>query len=198
MGRVLTHWAREEDAGLAHGKLDAELERMERIVAVIRPGDLLLCNESFASTDEAEGSRIAQEVTTALVRSGVQVRSVTHLYDFARAVADDSALGAVFLRAPRAPSGERSFRLEPGPPLPTSFGLDLYDRAFGTHYADAEERARRRGRRDPLDGAGRPPGRRRHRRRHDRRGCDHAGTMTVWHTTAPGVEALESRCRHPG
>lgn len=137
VGRVLTHWAREEDTGLAHGKLDEELERMERIVALIRPGDLLLCNESFASTTEAEGSQIALEVTTALVRAGVRVRTVTHLYDFARAMADDPALGAAFLRAPRACSGERSFRLEPGEPLPTSYGLDLYDRAFGTYYADA-------------------------------------------------------------
>lgn len=134
---LYTHWAREEDEGLVHGKLDEELERMQQIVTRIRPGDLLLCNESFASTNEAEGSQILLEVTRALVESGVQVRSVTHLYDFARSVEDAPDLSAVFLRAPRAADGERSFRLEPGAPLPTSFGLDLYDRTFGTHYADA-------------------------------------------------------------
>ncbi len=137
IGQVYTHWAREEDEGLTHGKLDEELDRMERIVGLIQPGDLLLCNESFASTTEAEGSQIVLEVTAALVHAGVQVRSVTHLYDFAHHVQDDEALGAVFLRAPRAESGERSYRLEPGPPLRTSYGLDLYDRLFGTDYADA-------------------------------------------------------------
>lgn len=136
-GALFTHWAREEDSGLVHGKLDEELDRMQRIVCGIRPGDLLLCNESFASTNEAEGSHILLEVTRALIGSGVQVRSVTHLYDFARSVAETAGVEAVFLRAPRAADGERSFRLEPGPALPTSFGLDLYDRVFGTRYADA-------------------------------------------------------------
>jgi len=137
VGQVLPHWAREEDEGLRHGKLDEELERMSRIVEVVRPGDLLLCNESFSSTNEAEGSQILLEVTRALIAAGVQIRSVTHLYDFAHAVEELPELGAVFLRAPRAEHGERSFRLEPGPPRRTSFGLDLYDRAFGTRYADA-------------------------------------------------------------
>lgn len=137
VGQVYTHWAREEDERLAHGKLDEELDRMQRIVELIRPGELLLCNESFASTTEAEGSQIVFEVTSALVQAGVQLRSVTHLYDFARAVQDDPSLRAVFLRAPRAGSGERSYRLEPGPPLRTSYGLDLYDRTFGTRYAEA-------------------------------------------------------------
>lgn len=135
--RLFTHWAREEDTALVHGKLDEELERMQQIVARIRPGDLLLCNESFASTNEAEGSQILLEVTRALVESGVQVRSVTHLYDFARAVQDAPDLEAVFLRAPRSDDGERSFLLTPGPPLPTSYGLDLYDHTFGTTYAES-------------------------------------------------------------
>lgn len=134
VGRVFTHWAREEDTGLLRGKLDEELNRMQQLVAVLRPGDLLLCNESFASTNEAEGSQILLDVTRALVGSGVQVRSVTHLYDFARTVGDDAGLGAVFLRAPRAETGEPGFRLEPGPPLPTSYGLDLFDRTFGTRH----------------------------------------------------------------
>ncbi|MFT4212538.1 MAG: hypothetical protein QM626_11785 [Microbacterium sp.] len=135
VGAVFSHWAREEDGGLQHGKLDEELDRMGRIVRTIRSGDLLLCNESFASTNEAEGSQILWEVTCALRDAGVQVRSVTHLYEFAHAVAADAGLDAVFLRAPRAEDGRRSFRLEPGGPLRTSYGLDLYDQTFGTDLA---------------------------------------------------------------
>ncbi len=137
VGQIFTHWAREEDAGLTRGKLDEELDRMGRIVAKIQPGDLLLCNESFASTNAAEGSQIVMDVTAALVHADVQVRSVTHLYDFAQGVAQDESLRAVFLRAERADTGQPNFRLILGPPLPTSYGLDLYDRQFGTNYADA-------------------------------------------------------------
>jgi len=134
VGQVLTHWTREEDAELRHGKLDEELSRMSALIDVVQPGDLVLCNESFASTNEAEGSQIAGDVTSALVRAGVRVRFVTHMYDFARAIADGEP-GAEFLRAPRDPDGRRSYLLEPGPPLPTSFGVDLYDRVFGTTLA---------------------------------------------------------------
>jgi DNA mismatch repair ATPase MutS len=134
-GRVFTHWAREEDHELRHGKFDEELQRMSSLVDELRPGDLLLCNETFSSPSEAEGSQILLDVTRALVRSGVRVCSVTHLYDFAESVAADPDLRAVCLRAPRDHAGDRTYRLEPGPPLPTSFGVDLYDRVFGTDLA---------------------------------------------------------------
>lgn len=138
VGRIFTHWAREEDDELVHGKFDEELDRMQQIVARIRPGDLLLCNESFASTNEAEGSQILLDVTRALVYAGVRVFSVTHLYDFASSVQESQDLDALFLRAPRSENGERTFRIEPGQPLATSFGLDLYDKVFGTRYAPAD------------------------------------------------------------
>jgi len=136
VGQVLTHWTREEDAELRHGKLDEELDRMSGLIDRIHSGDLLLCNESFASTNEAEGSQIALDVATALVRAGVRMRYVTHMFDFAHAV-EGSDLGADFLRAPRDACGGRSYRLEPGPPLATSYGVDLYDRVFGTSLAQA-------------------------------------------------------------
>lgn len=132
-GMLFTHWAREEDLKLEHGKLDDELDRMSTIVDAIHPGDLLLCNESFASTNEAEGSELALDVTRSLVGSGVRVRFVTHLYDFADEIRRSGEPRAVFLRAPRDDSGGRSYHLEPGEPLPTSFGVDLFDRRFGTH-----------------------------------------------------------------
>lgn len=133
-GMVFTHWAREEDVELEHGKLDDELERMSDIVDDIRPGDLLLCNESFSSTNEAEGSELALDVTRSLVGSGVRVRFVTHLYDFAHRIHRSGEPAAVFLRAPRNETGGRSYRLETGDPLPTSFGVDLFDRRFGTRH----------------------------------------------------------------
>lgn len=135
VGAVFTHWAREKDAELEHGKLDEELARMHAIVEHIRPGDLLLSNESFSSTNEVEGSQIAFEVMKGLASVGVQVRCVTHMFDLAQRVGEDPGLDALFLRAPRDASGNRSYRLVPGRPLRTSFARDLFDEVFGTHLA---------------------------------------------------------------
>jgi DNA mismatch repair ATPase MutS len=136
-GAVHTHWAREEDVGLEHGKLDEELARMSTIVDRIHPGDLLLCNESFSSTNEAEGSEIALELTRALSAANVQLRYVTHLYDFAHELERTASPMAVFLRAPRDDTGTRSYQLEPGPPLSTSYGVEVFDRVFGTDHRHA-------------------------------------------------------------
>jgi hypothetical protein len=128
---VFTHFKREEDATMERGKLDEELARMSGIAAQIMPGGLLLCNESFASTNEREGSEIARQIIRALTEAGIRVVFVTHLYDLAQGcfAADDGT--SLFLRAERQPDGRRTFRLRPGDPLPTSHGQDLYRQVFG-------------------------------------------------------------------
>lgn len=130
-GQVFTHFGREEDQGLQHGKLEEELDRMRTIVERIRPGDLLLANESFAATNEREGSELARQVFRAHLDAGVRVVAVTHLYDLAETLHRTEAERAVFLRAEREEDGERTFRIVPGAPLPTSYGQDLYRRIFG-------------------------------------------------------------------
>jgi MutS domain V len=57
---VFTHFKRAEDATMTSGKLDEELARMSAIADAIGPGGLLLCNESFASTNEREGSPVSR------------------------------------------------------------------------------------------------------------------------------------------
>ena len=141
VGRVHTHWPRSEDEARVHGKLDDELARMSAIVDAVAPGDLLLSNESFSSTDEMEGAAIALEVVTALRDCGARVALVTHLWDLADALDRDTSVPTAFLRAPRDEDGARSFQLEPGPPLPTSYGMDLFDQAFGTDLAGRSVRA---------------------------------------------------------
>ena len=128
---VITHYRREEDASMQSGKLDEELRRMRSIADAIAPGCLLLCNESFAATNEREGSEIARQVVRALVERGVRVFFVTHLYDLAHGLSVDPPAPALFLRAGRESGGERSFRLVEGEPLPTSYGEDAYRRVFG-------------------------------------------------------------------
>ena len=129
---VFTHFKREEDAAMESGKLDEELRRMADIADRITPNCLLLCNESFASTNEREGSEIARQVVRALVEAGVKVVYVTHLFDLAQGFYLAELDVALFLRAERQPDGRRTFRLVEGEPLPTSFGEDAYQRIFGT------------------------------------------------------------------
>jgi DNA mismatch repair ATPase MutS len=127
---VFTHYKREEDVTMRAGKLDEELSRMSDIADRIAPGALLLCNESFASTNEREGSEIARQVIRAMVDKGVDVVFVTHMYDLAHGLHERALDTALFLRAERTPDGGRTFKLREGEPLPTSFGADSYRRVF--------------------------------------------------------------------
>jgi len=138
---IRTHWAREEDTGLAHGKLDEELGRFSELVDELVPGALLLSNESFASTNEAEGSQIALTVVRALVEAGVRLVVVTHLYGLAHELHESRTPPAVFLRAERGENGRRPYRFEVAPPLPTSFARDLFQRELGASVSPRENRA---------------------------------------------------------
>jgi MutS domain V len=134
---VFTHYKREEDATMERGKLDEELDRMSAIADSIRPGGLLLCNESFASTNEREGSRIAREIIRAMTEAGIRVVFVTHLYDLTESIYERGGDRVLFLRAERAADGTRTYRLPVGAPLPTSYGEDLYRQAFGPERGEA-------------------------------------------------------------
>jgi hypothetical protein len=126
---LFTHFKREEDASLKSGKLDEELRRMRSTIDLITAHAMLLANESFASTNEREGSEIARQVISALVDSDVRVLLVTHLFDLANSL--DGTDGTLFLRAERGANGARTFRLTEAEPLPTSHGGDVYLRVFG-------------------------------------------------------------------
>ncbi len=125
---VFTHFKREEDRSMTSGKLDEELARMSGIVDRLRPGSLVLCNESFMSTNEREGSDIADEIVGALTGLGVRVVLVTHLHEFARRARAEPPDGRLFLTAGR----EGGFRLRPGVPSPTAHASELYARVFGS------------------------------------------------------------------
>jgi DNA mismatch repair ATPase MutS len=128
---VYTHFKRGEDASMRAGKLDEELSRMSEIADQIAPGALLLCNESFASTNEREGSEIARHVLRALLDRGVRVVFVTHMYDLAHGLYAQGREDSLFLRAQRESDGRRTFKVIEGEPLSTSYGADSYRRIFG-------------------------------------------------------------------
>jgi hypothetical protein len=128
---LFTHYKREEDATMTSGKFDEELNRMSDIADALTPDSLLLFNESFAATNEREGSEIARQIVRALLETRVKIFFVTHLYEFAHAFWADKLGSAGFLRAERQADGQRTFKLLPGEPLETSFGADLYQEIFG-------------------------------------------------------------------
>jgi hypothetical protein len=128
---IFTHYKREEDQAMESGKLDEELARMSEIADHIAPNCLLLCNESFAATNEREGSEIARQVVHALLQEGIKLLFVTHLFDLAHGFWREGLDTALFLRAERGSDGERPFKLAEGKPLPTSYGEDSYRKIFG-------------------------------------------------------------------
>jgi hypothetical protein len=136
---VFTHYKREEDVTMESGKWDEELSRMSDIVDHLKSNSILLLNESFASTNEWEGSEIAKQTVTALLDRNVKVLFVTHLFHFARSVCEQKMPNAKFLRAERRPDGSRPFKLIEAEPLQTSYGEDLY-RAVFAGGAKGEER----------------------------------------------------------
>jgi hypothetical protein len=128
---VFTHFTREEDATMTHGKFDEELARMSTIADYIGPQSLLLCNESFASTNEREGSQIARGIVDAMLQCGIKVVFVTHMYDLAHSLHLRGDPRYLFLRAERGPDGVRTFRMRAAEPEPTSHGEDSFRRVFG-------------------------------------------------------------------
>lgn len=128
--QLLTHYRRKEDATMKSGKLDEELSRMNKIVDHLTDNSILLLNESFAATNEREGSEIARQILSALLKKRIKVFFVTHLFEFAHDLYEKNLPDVTFLRAERKTGGKRTFRLAKGEPLQTSFGEDLYDNVF--------------------------------------------------------------------
>ena len=131
-GGLFTHYKREEDTSMKSGKLDEELGRMSIIVGNITSDCLVLFNESFAATNEREGSEIARQIVSALLEKHIKVFFVTHQYEFAHGFYEKGMQNAIFLRAERKTDRERTFKLSEGEPLQTSFGEDLFHTVFKT------------------------------------------------------------------
>lgn len=91
---------------------------------------LLLFNESFAATNEREGTEIARQIVGSLLDDRARMFFVTHMYEFANGFAEEGRPDVAFLRAERRDDGTRSFNLIEAEPLRTSFGEDLYKEIF--------------------------------------------------------------------
>jgi DNA mismatch repair ATPase MutS len=137
---LFTHYKREEDVAMKSGKLDEELSRMSDIIDHITPHSMILFNESFAATNEREGSEIASQIVSALLDKRVKIVYVTHLHEFARGFHERNTGDVLFLRAERQADGARTFKLLEGEPLQTSFGEDLY---YSVFCAETDQRVQK-------------------------------------------------------
>ncbi len=127
---IFTHFKKEEDKNIKSGKFDEELSRMSNIIDHISPNALILFNESFSSTNEAEGSQIAQQIIEALIQKNIKIFFVTHMYELANYFYKKKIQKTLFLRANRDKNGNRNFKIIKAPPLQTSFAKDIYDTIF--------------------------------------------------------------------
>lgn len=139
---LFTHFKREEDRTMESGKFEEELKRMSAIVDYLKPNALILLNESFAATNEREGSEIAIQIVSALLEKRIKVYYVTFLYEFARHFYERAPDNTAFLRAERLPDGTRTFKLKEGRPLETSYGIDLYLKIFQPVTVSSEDKQR--------------------------------------------------------
>ena len=124
--QIFTHFTRSEDEQLSNGRLSEELQRMSNMITKTVPNSLFLLNESFASTTEKEGSKIAEGIINAFYEKNITTMMVTHLYQLAKKKYDEAKEGSHFLVAERTENGTRTFKMLPGEPTYTSFGTDLF------------------------------------------------------------------------
>lgn len=133
---IFTHFTRREDTAMNSGKLDEELSRMNKILTTITPHSLLLMNESFATTTEREGSKIAQDVVMALYENNTKIIMVTHLFEFTKTMFSKKLDQAMFLSAERLEDGTRTYKIYEREPERTSYGVDLYDEIIENNKAN--------------------------------------------------------------
>jgi hypothetical protein len=100
----------------------AQEARMSGIADYLGSASLRLCNESFASTNEREGSQIARGIVDAFAQAGSRWCSSLISTTSPAACTSATTRAYAFLRAERRDDGARTFRLIAAEPEPTSYG----------------------------------------------------------------------------
>ncbi len=123
-----THFQRNETIEHQHGKLADELARLEAIISQLHPQDTILLNETFSSTNEAEGSLLAEEIFTALLTQSVRLHCVTHFYQLANYFWEKQNPHYHFL-APQL-HASKPFQFSPQEPHPSADSESLFNSIF--------------------------------------------------------------------
>lgn len=126
---IYTHFRKNEDAQMNSGKLDDELRRLSNMIEIMNRDSMLICNESFSSTNEKEGTEIALPIIKGLTENGIRLFFVTHFYSLVNYFYEKHTKVAI-LQAQRNEDGSRSYKLVQGEPNKSSFANDIYEQLF--------------------------------------------------------------------
>jgi len=96
----------------------------------LKPGSLLLMNESFSPTNDRECSEIAGEIICALIEEGVRVIYVTRFYEIQRRFLENRRPDTLFLGAERREDDTRTYRILPSMPGRSNYAEELYRKIF--------------------------------------------------------------------
>jgi DNA mismatch repair protein MutS len=106
---VHTLFAQAEDPSDLTGRLEAELTRARSILDVLRPGDIVIMNESFSSTTADDALALDRALTSAITGRGAVCVVVTFLTELA--AADPTIASLTGVTDPLDPT-RPTFRLE--------------------------------------------------------------------------------------
>ncbi len=123
---IFTHFTDSEDEMMIVGLLEQEIRKMKYLISMMKPNSMILMNETFSTTAEKDGAQLAEEVIEALKESSIDVFYVTHLYSYAQKMSLKSEKDILCLRAMRQEDGTRTYHIEEGEPLKTSYATELY------------------------------------------------------------------------
>lgn len=150
---IYVHFTAEEKFQLGAGRLGEEAQRVSEIFQHASRHSLILFNESFSSTTPGEGLYLALDVVRGLRLLGARGVFVTHFHELAERAdqlndspGDSRVFSLVAGVAEGADEGTatRTYRIQPGPPLGTSYAREIAVK-HGISYAQISEMLRSRG-----------------------------------------------------
>lgn len=127
---ICTHFRKSEDTTLNRGKFEDELQRFSESIDELKPYSILMCNESFSSTNEKEGTEVALPIIDAMLDSNIRMFFVTHFYSIPFHYINCGEGSVKILQAERKEDATRSFKMVETQLAENSYGMDLYQCLF--------------------------------------------------------------------
>lgn len=122
---ILVHFPRGEGKQLSAGLFEDEMKRLKSDTDYVKDHALVLLNESFSTTVEAEAELLASDIITAFAQTNSLVFFVTHFYRFAVHIEDlnnrlDGKAVAVNLVTKKyeKPNARTDYQIVRGDPIP--------------------------------------------------------------------------------
>ncbi len=136
-----THFPIEEKIEKGTGRLGDEAQRFSEIFSMVDKYSMCLFNESLSSTNATEGYYIARDIVKILMITGTKTVFATHLHELAAAVDEmnredgvkEKAVSMVSRVIEKKDSIERTFQIEPGPPIGQSYAREIA-RKYGISF----------------------------------------------------------------